>query len=457
MILKQNVKALSERCGKINPDRNLASLWPAREEETLYVDVTHTWGTELQTGIQRVVRQLVTSWYSSNTNIALIIFQEGKYKVLPSTALANFAVIYSARIPKGHDYKLRIFNRLRRYYLRIRRLINRRWIKILLEIPTFKFEQKFPRNHWAPKDSSIMNPTNAKILILDLVLDPNQIAYLKEISVNFGAEISFLSYDCNPLIAPQYWPEEVSEGFINYISLVSYSKRVWSISETAQDDIKKFSNADLDKISFDFKWLPPFDFPACAHNNPLVRGLEEEEFILMVASYVPSKNHLGFLRALQLLRARGIAIPKVYFVGGGSWIAPEIDSKILELSNLGIQVARYEGIENCCLGRFYENCRFSILPSFIEGFGLPIVESLSFGKPVVTSDSTSMGELLVLPGTIGFSHEQSPNLEEILERLILERELLETLTADARGMSGKLGTWQEYAADLYQFVMGNKQ
>jgi glycosyltransferase involved in cell wall biosynthesis len=302
-----------------------------------------------------------------------------------------------------------------------------------------------------------MNPTNAKILLLDLVFDPAQIAYLKEVSLNFGADISFLSYDCNPLIAPQYWPIQVSEGFINYISLVSYSKRVWSISRTAQDDIKKFSNADLDKISFDFKWLPPFDFPACAHDNPLVRGLEEEEFILMVASFVPSKNHLGFLQALQLLQARGLTIPKVYFVGGGSWIAPKIDSKILELSNLGIQVARYEGIENCCLARFYENCTFSILPSFIEGFGLPIVESLSFGKPVVTSDSTSMGELLVLPGTIGFSHEHSPNLEEILEQLISKRELLGTLTAEALEVRSTLGTWEEYAAELYEFVMGKKQ
>ena len=442
---------------KISSERNFASLWPAREEETLYVDVTHTWGTELQTGIQRVVRQLVTSWYSSNTNITLIIFQEGKYKVLPSSALANFAVLYSARIPKGHNCKLRIFNLLLPFFLRIKRLINRRWIRIILGLRFFKFERNFLTNHWTPKDSSIMNPTNAKILILDLVFDPTQIAYLKEVSVNFGAEISFLSYDCNPLNAPQYWPKEVSESFINYISLVNYSKRVWSISRTAQDDIKKFSNADIDKISFNFKWLPPFDFPACAHDNPLVRGLEEEEFILMVASYVPSKNHLGFLRALQLLRTRGITIPKVYFVGGGSWISAEIDSKIRELSNLGIQVAKYEAIENCCLGRFYENCTFSILPSFIEGFGLPIVESLSFGKPVVTSDSTSMGELLVLPGTIGFSHEQSPNLEEILERLMSERELLETLTAGALEVRDALGTWQEYAADLYKFVMGNRQ
>ena len=423
------------------------------EKSTLYVDVTHTWGTELQTGIQRVVRQLVTSWYSANAKVELIIFQDGKYKVLPPSALASFTVLYSARIPKGHNFKSRIFNQLLPHYLRIKGKMNGQGRRILLNNPIMKIVRKFLKNHWAPKDSTIMNPTNANILLLDMVFDSVQIAYLKEIAVNFGAEISFLSYDCNPLNAPQYWPLEVSEGFPEYLSLVNYSKRVWSISRTAQDDIKKFSKADLDKVSFDFKWLPPLNFPACTHQEPLVPGLEKEHYILMVASFVPSKNHLGFLQALKELHDRGLSVPKVYLVGGGSWIGAEIESKISELSALGIQVAKYEAVDNCCLGRFYQNCSFSILPSFIEGFGLPIVESLRFGKPVVTSTSTSMGELLVLPGTIGFSHNQSPNLVAILEKMISGNELLEKLTAEAIANRDNLGTWQEYADELYDFVM----
>ena len=382
-----------------------------------------------------------------------MIFKNGVYKVLPPSALASFTFLYSARVPKVENYRLKIFHFLLPHYLRIKSRVPQRIAKIVFGNPVIDISRKFLRNHWAPKDSSIMNPTNANILLLDMIYDSTQIAYLKEIAVNSGAEISFLSYDCNPLNAPQYWPLEVSEGFPAYISLVNYSKRVWSISRTAQDDIKKFSKADLEKLTFDFKWLPPLHFPNCTHQEPLVPGLEKEHYILMVASYVPSKNHLGFLQALKELHTRGLSVPKVYLVGGGSWIGAEIESKISELSALGIQVAKFEAVDNCCLGRFYQNCSFSILPSFIEGFGLPIVESLHFGKPVVTSTSTSMGELLVLPGTIGFSHDQSPNLVAVLEKMISGTELLAKLTAEAVANRNNLGTWQEYADELYDFVM----
>ena len=285
-----------------------------------------------------------------------------------------------------------------------------------------------------------------------MVFQPNQIAYLKEISRDYGANLTYFSYDCNPLIAPHYWPPDVNGDFSNYVTLVNSSKQVWSISKTAQEDIKRYSKVDQSKVSFEYKWLPPFKFPDCDHREIYIQELEKENYILMVASYVPSKNHLGFLEALKLLKAKGISIPKIYLVGGGSWIGREIDSKVRELNQIGIQVKKYEAIRNCCLGKLYANCSFSILPSFVEGFGLPIVESLSFGKPVVTSTSMSMGELLVLPGTIGFSHTQVPSLITILERVLSDNDLLETLTSEAVENLNNLGTWQDYAAKLYEFV-----
>ena len=84
---------------------------------------------------------------------------------------------------------------------------------------------------------------------------------------------------------------------------------------------------------------------------------------------------------------------------------------------------------------------------------MPIIESLSFGKPVVTANVTSMGELLSLPGTIGFSHTAHPNLAETLEHLLTGSELLKALTEEAFKNKDNLGTWQEYAIALYNFVM----
>ena len=383
---------------------------PDLDDRVLYVDVTHTWSSDLQTGIQRVVRQIVDSWYSMNTNIALIIFHEGEYKVLPPSTLANFKDLYSERIPRFYYLHNYIFEHLLPFYLKLKKLMPHRAVQSLLKEPVVQILRNSVKKAWIPKNTTRLNPNKADILLLELVFQPNQIAYLKEISRDYGANLTYFSYDCNPLIAPHYWPPDVSGDFSNYVTLVNSSKQVWSISKTAQEDIKRYSKVDQ------------------------------------------SKNHLGFLEALKLLKAKGISIPKIYLVGGGSWIGREIDSKVRELNQIGIQVKKYEAIRNCCLGKLYANCSFSILPSFVEGFGLPIVESLSFGKPVVTSTSMSMGELLVLPGTIGFSHTQVPSLITILERVLSDNDLLETLTSEAVENLNNLGTWQDYAAKLYEFV-----
>ena len=425
---------------------------PDLDDRVLYVDVTHTWSSDLQTGIQRVVRQIVDSWYLMNTNVALIIFHEGEYKVLPPSTLANFKDLHSERIPRFYYLHNYIFELLLPVYLKLKKLMPRRAVQSLLKEPVVQILRNSVNKAWIPKNTTRLNPNNADILLLELVFQPNQIAYLKEISRNYGANLTYFSYDCNPLIAPHYWPPDVSGDFSNYVTLVNSSKQVWSISKTAQEDIKRYSKVDQSKVSFEYKWLPPFKFPDCDHREIYIQELEKENYILMVASYVPSKNHLGFLEALKLLKAKGISIPKIYLVGGGSWIGREIDSKVRELNQIGIEVKKYEAIRNCCLGKLYANCTFSILPSFVEGFGLPIVESLSFGKPVVTSTSMSMGELLVLPGTIGFSHTQVPSLITILERVLSDNDLLETLTSEAVENLNNLGTWQDYAAKLYEFV-----
>jgi len=420
--------------------------------KVLYVDVTATWRSDAQTGIQRVVRQLVTSWSQLNTDIRLIVFQKGEYKVLPTLALSIFTDLYSVRIPKSYRLRKLVFDLLLPIYLKLKKIAPQRLLSYLLSQPKLNSARRALNKAWIPKNSMRFNPDDSDVLLLDLVFNPDNIVYLKKIALERGTNLTYFSYDCNPLIAPEYWPKKSYEEFLNYISLVYSSKRVWSISKTAQDDIKRFSKVDQSEIFFNFKWLPPTKFPDCNHQNIIFPELENQNYILMVASYVPSKNHLGFLDALEQLHFQGVTIPKVYLVGGLSWISSVIDDKITELLRAGIQITKYEDIANCCLGALYASCVFSILPSFIEGFGLPIVESLSFGKPVVTSTSMSMGELLSLPGTIGFGHNHEPNLVAILQDLMSSKKLLNELTVEADKNSNNLGSWEEYAEQLYGFA-----
>ena len=424
----------------------------AGNEEILYVDVSLTWGSDTQTGIQRVVRQLVSNWHLSGAKISLVIFSGGVYRVLPNTALASFEKIYSSRLPKSATLRLSVWNRLLAPYKLAKPFLPTNIIASFLRT---SFLQKVRRKRWQtwiPAESAVFNPNNAQILLLDLVLDLEQIDYLKRVVAENGARLNFFCYDSNPITYPQYFPSELPEIFEDYISLAKYSERVWSISKSAQDDLIKVANLDMSESSFAYKWLPPFDFLECQHSHLLANYDEKDDFILMVASFVPSKNHLGFFQALENLNLQGVRIPKIFLVGGMSWREDEIDSGIQRLSNQGIHIEKFKNLPDCCVGKLYKSCSFVVLPSFIEGFGLPIVEGLNFGKPVVTSTSTSMGELLDLPGTVGFSHAGDPTLETVLRRILGDGEFLRELAVSAKANGENLGSWPEYAAAVLNFI-----
>ena len=420
--------------------------------DVLYVDVTQTWRSDIQGGIQRVVRQIVSCWKNQDANISLIVFFEGNYHVLPKENLSNFASLYTSRVPDGVRTQQSIYRFLLPIYLKIKKLLPFNIFKILLRSKPISHGRKFLVDSWFPEDAVVLDPENKKILLLDLVTDDEQIEYLRFITRNSNSELILFGYDCNPIVAPAFYPAEVVEVFPSYIAIANIARKVWSISKTAESDIKRFSKTILQDEAFHVEWLPPSDFPKCNHPDIFEGKLEVEEYILMVSSFTPNKNHLGLLNAMQSLHTQGVNIPILYLAGSYSWDIKEIDRKIDELALLGVTVRKFTNIDDCCIGKLYENSTFSILPSFVEGFGLPIVESLSFGKPVVTSDVTSTGELLSLPGTIGFSLTAAPSLDEVLKRLFTDSGFLEGLTTQAQKNRNNLGSWDEYSRALLKFA-----
>ena len=313
--------------------------------------------------------------------------------------------------------------------------------------------KKFFVHTWIPNDSTKFDPENSNILLLDLVYQPNQIEYLKTISLTIGTKVTIFCHDLNPINYPELFPDEVRKSFGNYVSLIDYSAKIWSISKTTQEDVRQIKTTHHGRFAFDYKWLPPSQLPLCNHEHRIENFTEDLHYILVVASFLVHKNHFGLFDSLQLLAKKGVKIPRVYLVGGANWMGGSLEERILELQKTGIIVEKYQNIDDCCVRALYEKCLFTVLPSFVEGFGLPIVESLSFGKPVVTSDVTSMGELLSLPGTTGFSHNSEPSLSSVLENVLSDDELLKRLTDEAEENRNNLGSWSEYANELYRFVI----
>lgn len=125
------------------------------------------------------------------------------------------------------------------------------------------------------------------------------------------------------------------------------------------------------------------------------------DYFLCVSNRKTHKNEFGTLEAFK--QANLPEHVKLLFTGK---VSDEMERKILELE-LSERVVFTGYIESGDLPKLYRGARVLIFVSFYEGFGLPVVEAMASGVPVITSNNTSLGEVagnaaqLVDPSNIG--------------------------------------------------------
>jgi glycosyltransferase involved in cell wall biosynthesis len=113
---------------------------------------------------------------------------------------------------------------------------------------------------------------------------------------------------------------------------------------------------------------------------------------LAVGSLEPRKNYTGLLDALESYWARSKMRRPLTISGGPGWRSEEIRKRIGELEERGL--VRYLGyVSEERLKELYREAFALIFPSHYEGFGLPIVEAMSQGCPVITTRNTSLEEV----------------------------------------------------------------
>jgi glycosyltransferase involved in cell wall biosynthesis len=166
-------------------------------------------------------------------------------------------------------------------------------------------------------------------------------------------------------------------------------------------------------------------------------------FILYPAKTWPHKNHARLFRALAALRDRcGLTVP---LVCTGKPVASHWPVLRKSLEDLGLDgVVRFTGhLAEAHLAALYGSAAFLVFPSLFEGLGIPLLEAMDAGLPIVTSDATCLPEIAG-DAAIFFDPLSVDSIAEAIHRAWTQPSLLAEYGARAAERAGRF-RWEETA------------
>jgi glycosyltransferase involved in cell wall biosynthesis len=115
-------------------------------------------------------------------------------------------------------------------------------------------------------------------------------------------------------------------------------------------------------------------------------------YILYAGTLEPRKNIVGLLDAYEALAPDLRGRFQLVLVGGKGWLDADIERRLGELSELAIVTTGY--VPDADLPALYSGASLFVYPSFYEGFGMPPLEAMACGTPVITGNSSSLPEVV---------------------------------------------------------------
>ncbi len=177
-------------------------------------------------------------------------------------------------------------------------------------------------------------------------------------------------------------------------------------------------------------------------------------YLFFVGTLEPRKNVPGLLQAYHLLLERKVTTAPLVLVGGKGWLYDEIFERVTALG-LTEQVRFIHDAPDGDLPGLYNGASVLAMPSFYEGFGLPALEAMACGTPVMASKVASLPEVVADAGLLvapGDPKAWATAMEEVLDSPELRRELREKGLRRAQGFSVK--RMAEETLAVYRRVAG---
>ncbi|MGA3398901.1 MAG: glycosyltransferase family 1 protein [Acetobacteraceae bacterium] len=210
-----------------------------------------------------------------------------------------------------------------------------------------------------------------------------------------GLRFALLVYDLIPVRRPEWSDRVVVRTFRKWIcGVLPLCDTVFAISRATASDVEAFAQEQGIRLPGPVITVP---LGSELRHAPEARSPHlppPGSYALIVSTIEARKNHLLLFRVWHRMldELPPDRVPTLVFAGRIGWLVADLMQQIANTDNLGGKLIIIEGPSDAELAALYDGCLFTMLPSFFEGWGLPVTESLGFGKPCLIANRTSLPE-----------------------------------------------------------------
>lgn len=298
--------------------------------------------------------------------------------------------------------------------------------------------------HAHPSHASTLE---GKWLILPELMEGHHVRLAAEYAKKYGMRVAGIFYDAIPWLHPEvvlHWTSKDHEG---YMTAFAELDAVIPISEQSARDYMRFVRE---------KGIAAPPVRACSLASQIF-GQERETTLkppnsglvklLYVATMEPRKNHALLISAFEKASSQlNGQKAELHLVGGVYSSAPEIAESVRKAAEKNPAIIWHNRVGNDELRRLYAECDFTVYATRIEGFGLPVMESMWFGRPCLCSDEGVIAENAAGGGCLTVDMRDPGAVADGIVKLAAQPALRRELGGQV--LRRKLKTWDEYAGDV---------
>ena len=206
-------------------------------------------------------------------------------------------------------------------------------------------------------------------------------------------------YDLIPVLLPHYFGRAERIFIRNLLARIENQDQILAISESTKSDLCNYTGLNPDHVKVTHLAASESFFPDTdVERISAVRskyGIPDGHYMLSLCTFEPRKNIDQTIRSyIELIQQQGITDLNLVLVGTKGWDFDRIFSEIDGAKELQNRIITTGYVPDEDLAPLYSGAMMFAYPSFYEGFGLPPLEAMQCGVPVITSNTSSLPEVV---------------------------------------------------------------